>query len=615
MSVGNLVQADVENLKGIFSGNYVFEIPMYQRAYDWGIEEVSDFCFDIKEARDTYESGSSGAPIERLFFGSIVAVKPDEDWALGARYFLIDGQQRLTTFYLTLSLIVEELEEIEVGLDEIDGDLIYKVKHLKERINRCLHLNGDPEQSTLKLSKTDDDFFSKLLETPIGQEVPGKARERLVSHVKLAEARVHISENLVCNATSKGAEENKVLLDLKERFLLANSLMETLTEGIEVVFVMSKGVMSQHKLFMGLNNRGKPLSDMDLLRVRTMQGVFGDQDKETTIFGIWEQIRSGPGVDRRSVQSIQKSFLKVFYPSHIGSLDMPILSSFADRWIVDKSAMAVNEFVETFRDDYMNYSYMHVGESPYGAKNAVTGAVDGGDWEKTRLNELVKGVDHKAAHPLILALVSHQKERFTMDVVEAIGKFSFRFKAICNENITPAQLIYYNHSLNVRAGTFNISDFKKELQGLLDEKCNDLVFREKIKTTLEYGTSNHKIRYFLNMINSYWASNREGDKVPKPSKELAFDSSEVHIEHIFPRSVNDGSAESIRRDKIENLTLWAARPNQAAQASIFEEKKEKYKDSGFAITSNLTRYEKWDSEAMEERGKLLLHDACKIFRM
>jgi len=103
--------------------------------------------------------------------------------------------------------------------------------------------------------------------------------------------------------------------------------------------------------------------------------------------------------------------------------------------------------------------------------------------------------------------------------------------------------------------------------------------------------------------------------VPKPAKELAFDSSEVHIEHIFPRSVNDGSAESIRRDKIENLTLWAARPNQAAQASIFEEKKEKYKDSGFAITSNLTRYEKWDSEAMEERGKLLLHDACKIFRM
>jgi len=70
-----------------------------------------------------------------------------------------------------------------------------------------------------------------------------------------------------------------------------------------------------------------------------------------------------------------------------------------------------------------------------------------------------------------------------------------------------------------------------------------------------------------------------------------------------------------RRDKIENLTLWAARPNQAAQASFFEEKKENYKDSGFAITSNLTRYEKWDSEAMEERGKLLFRDACKIFRM
>ena len=68
-----------------------FVIPVYQRNYDWKIENCKQLFDDlIKVVRNKRKSH---------FFGSIVSVHSDE--ARYDEYLVIDGQQRLTTVSAT----------------------------------------------------------------------------------------------------------------------------------------------------------------------------------------------------------------------------------------------------------------------------------------------------------------------------------------------------------------------------------------------------------------------------------------------------------------------------------------------------------------------------------
>jgi uncharacterized protein with ParB-like and HNH nuclease domain len=63
-------------IKKIFSDDFVFTIPLYQRAYAWTTEESEELLQDLMRAM-----GSGEEPLEDLppyFLGSIVLIKGDE---------------------------------------------------------------------------------------------------------------------------------------------------------------------------------------------------------------------------------------------------------------------------------------------------------------------------------------------------------------------------------------------------------------------------------------------------------------------------------------------------------------------------------------------------------
>ena len=80
----------------VFSSDYQFSIPDYQRPYAWGREQTLQLIADLADAldRDTTED---------YFLGSVVLVKADKEAAAD----VIDGQQRLTTVTILLSLLRE----------------------------------------------------------------------------------------------------------------------------------------------------------------------------------------------------------------------------------------------------------------------------------------------------------------------------------------------------------------------------------------------------------------------------------------------------------------------------------------------------------------------------
>ncbi|MGI7210717.1 DUF262 domain-containing protein [Campylobacter coli] len=91
-STNNQNQADVKNISNI--NNIFFEIPPYQRLYEWNKEQIQTLLNDIKTK---FEENKN----KEYFIGNVVVSKKNnKNNQQDVKYLLIDGQQRLTTLFL-----------------------------------------------------------------------------------------------------------------------------------------------------------------------------------------------------------------------------------------------------------------------------------------------------------------------------------------------------------------------------------------------------------------------------------------------------------------------------------------------------------------------------------
>lgn len=82
----------------VFSNDFVFTIPLYQRPYAWTTEQAGELIEDLITAL-----GDGNEPIDDVnpyFLGSIVLIKGDKPDAQ-----VVDGQQRLTTLTILLAAL------------------------------------------------------------------------------------------------------------------------------------------------------------------------------------------------------------------------------------------------------------------------------------------------------------------------------------------------------------------------------------------------------------------------------------------------------------------------------------------------------------------------------
>src|SRR5437867_3357636 len=108
MSDQNPIEAHERKIGEIFSDAYAFEIPPYQRPYAWGEDETRELLDDLIEAMDN--KGVSGGV---YFLGSIVLIKLPSD----AQSKVVDGQQRLTTLTILLSVLRDLTTDTERKID------------------------------------------------------------------------------------------------------------------------------------------------------------------------------------------------------------------------------------------------------------------------------------------------------------------------------------------------------------------------------------------------------------------------------------------------------------------------------------------------------------------
>ena len=91
------------SISKLFDDDVRFSIPRFQRSYDWEENEVKTWLKDIREI-----DASSN---KKYFVGAIVYTESSEL----NEYFIVDGQQRLTTTYFIYKIISNIYEQAQVS--------------------------------------------------------------------------------------------------------------------------------------------------------------------------------------------------------------------------------------------------------------------------------------------------------------------------------------------------------------------------------------------------------------------------------------------------------------------------------------------------------------------
>lgn len=267
----------------------VFNIPEYQRAYSWGVENCEKLWQDIN---DFVDSGNK----EPYFFGTIIINCKDND----EKFELIDGQQRTTTFLLLLKALLVRIN-IAINRTPNDKDSSALLRGLSARRQRIMGIlyNAEPEQISDTPNTAEDAEICRrkiILENKsINEQYPKELAKILqAADYSSAESEVETikykqKDNRYTNFFRNFKFFYLKISELSDSQL--NNLAKIFTDNCEVIEIRSWQVEQAITMFNSLNSDGLPLYDSDIISAKlyTAAKTTGQQDKFTV---LWRQLNS-----------------------------------------------------------------------------------------------------------------------------------------------------------------------------------------------------------------------------------------------------------------------------------------------------------------------------------
>ncbi|MYA37197.1 MAG: DUF262 domain-containing protein [Gammaproteobacteria bacterium] len=239
----------------------LFRIPDYQRGYSWRREQLDAFWEDLislPEGRSHY----TGVLTLKEVPSANVQQDEKEFWLVDDHsyklYYIVDGQQRLTTFTLFLQAFIELLR----GLPENKGqedDVIYLTDTLSvATVQKKFLFEVKPAGEAFRTYKfgytVDNPSYEYMRYRILGEEDSGTVFETFYT-LNLSNGKSYFKQKLGAWHKEKGISGLQDLYrTLTKRFLFNEYIIEDQFD----VFVA----------FETMNNRGKTLSDLELLKNR-----------------------------------------------------------------------------------------------------------------------------------------------------------------------------------------------------------------------------------------------------------------------------------------------------------------------------------------------------------
>lgn len=255
----------------IFNDQLILRSPLFQRHYVWGKDQIDTLWEDI----DTILEEAA----ENKFLGAIVLQEYESGNARNPQAFwIIDGQQRLTTFYLLYLACVYIYSQN--GEDDKASDIV----------RDSLLVSKSDQKQTTKLIPTIPDYkqFNEILgffSTFDPKLLPGAGGN---DQGPLEEAFLRSIEEIDKRVKKEGA------FDLDEM----NRFVDFIFYKIEFVLITLAGHHDANEVFNRLNVSGEPLGVIDLIRNEVFAPFSHDADEAENIYhSSWSGFENSFNVD------------------------------------------------------------------------------------------------------------------------------------------------------------------------------------------------------------------------------------------------------------------------------------------------------------------------------
>lgn len=241
-------------LSKIFSSDFEYVIPSYQRPYAWTIDQASELFDDLF---DFYQN----EPDEGYFLGSIVLIKEE-----GIPFSeVIDGQQRLTTLTILLAAIAANIEGAQ-------RDTL--IKYICEPGNEFEGLEPKPR---LTLRERDQSFFNKYIQTFDFEGLTQLDAQQLGNE---SQKNIRTNSLLLQNRIDQKINGDITVLKGFAQFLLQKSFL---------VAVSTPSQQSAFRVFSVMNSRGLDLQPTDIIKADTI-GQIPSENIRDEYSNRWEEM-------------------------------------------------------------------------------------------------------------------------------------------------------------------------------------------------------------------------------------------------------------------------------------------------------------------------------------
>lgn len=576
-------------------------VPDYQREYVWTDKEVHQLLEDIGEQID---SGTT-----REYFIGTVLVSPTGQ---KNHYEVIDGQQRLTTFFLLLCALkhlfqgapqrqmISEL--ISISYVDAEGEVRTNLKlepryeHAGEVMAKLVELDADPQAVRTGIQASGIASFGSL-------------------------------ENLV-NAYSTLYRYLKDNYDdvakLKKYWgYLANN----------VVFIqISTDVSSALKIFETINERGVGLNPMDLLKNLLFTQV--KQAQFTQLKDEWKKITKPLEKEKEKPLRFLRYFLMANYVIKNERGDSVVREDEIYDWFVTKDNATLcdysNKPFEFVRKVIRNVEHYLAFANGLGNDGRPSLAM-------ANLKRLAGGA-FSLHYVLLLAAANLPKPLFdhfvaqlesflfyyiftktpTKDLERSFSQWADELRVIAETTDPVKQKVQLN--------AFVADHFEKNMAGKSQELADAL------KRFTLYSMQQYRTRYLLARLTQHVEMAFSGLKVPGSLEPFT----NLEIEHILPNKPEDdlrdkwvtenpGMVYDDYKNRLGNLTLLEKPINIVAGNDFYVAKQGEYSKSGNYLTrslvaltevgqntsisrinSKLNAFPRWNAEAIEKRHAMLI---------
>lgn len=537
-----------------------FIIPVYQRNYDWKIENCKQLYDDliqvIKNNSKTH------------FFGSIVSVY--EPSGRNTEFLIIDGQQRLTTMSLLFLALYNLLEEkIIISEDESLKDQIYE-DFLVDKYQ--------PQEKRMKLKpiKNDQKAFSKLF----------NSKDDYIKDSNLTINYSYFYERI---------QKQEITID---------ELFDAICR-LEIINITLNNEDNPQLIFESLNSTGLDLSEGDKIRNYILMGL-PKQKQDEYYEKYWNCIEKCTKYDVSSFIRDYLSVKQLVIPSQ-----KKVYINF--KKYVEDSSLKIIEILEDLLSYAKRYNILLCGKTSSKELNSCI----------NRLNRLETTVTRPFFLEVLRLYDENQINLNEVAEAFSITESYLFRRTICDLPTNALNKIFLLLNREIMRYDGTDSNYIEKLKfALLSKKDrarfpNDddfsLMFTEKL---IYQMNSKNKI-YILERLENF--GTLEDKDIYRH-----YDEGEYSIEHIMPQHLTPAwikelgdSYEEIHDTwlhRIANLTLTAY--NSKYSNSTFVEKKTMkngFEDSGIRLNTYVSKKDKWTLAELRDRNDYLLKRALDIW--